>query len=166
MRKIIVNKDKVANLIEKIDNKKKELRQLKKELQNAFDNISNVWKKESMDLFPQLKPCNIGEYVGVDITLNERVYNIFISEYKQKLYCMFCLDRKDKDKSGLPVKRAMDQTDFDKVSGVVNDYLSQNVKKVCSTSEGYFIEFKKEQYDDVFQFYLKIVNTFIECQPK
>ena len=83
MRKIIVNKDKVANLIEKIDNKKKELRQLKKELQNAFDNISNVWKKESMDLFPQLKPCNIGEYVGVDITLNERVYNIFISEYKQ-----------------------------------------------------------------------------------
>lgn len=96
MGKIIVNKNKVVRLIEKIDKKKIELRQLKKDLQKAFDEISNMWKKESALQFPQYPPCNLGEYVGVDIILKERVYNIYISEYKQRLYCMFCLDRKDK----------------------------------------------------------------------
>lgn len=154
----------VANLIEKIDKKKSELKQLKKDLQKAFIVISNKWKEESAKQFPQLNPCNIGEYVGVDITIKDKVYNIFISEYSQKLYCMFCLDRKDKNNSNLPLKKAMDQADFDKLSAVVNDYLKQNDENVCSTGDGYFVRFEKEQYDDAFLFYLDIVRTFVECQ--
>ena len=101
----MVKKEKVVNLIDKIDKKKKELKQLKKDLQKAFNDISNVWKEKSSRQFPQLSPCNIGEYVGVDITIKGKVYNIFISEYNQKLYCMFCLDRNDKNYSNLPLKK-------------------------------------------------------------
>ena len=160
----MVKREKVVNLIEKIDKKKRELKQLKKDLQKAFNDISNVWKEESSRQFPQLSPCNIGEYVGVDITIKGKVYNIFISEYNQKLYCMFCLDRNDKNYSNLPLKKAMDQPDFDKLSAVVNDYLNQYDEKVCSTDDGYFVRFEKGQYDDAFLFYLDVVRTFVERQ--
>ena len=78
--KNMVKKENFVNLIEKIDKKKKELKQLKRDLQKEFNDISNMWKEETAAQFPQLPPCNIGEYVGVDITINGKVYNIFISE--------------------------------------------------------------------------------------
>ena len=160
MGKIIVNKNKVVRLIEKIDKKKIELRQLKKDLQKAFDEISNMWKKESALQFPQYPPCNLGEYVGVDIILKERVYNIYISEYKQRLYCMFCLDRKDKKNSTIPLKKVMDQADFDTLKSVVNDYLTRSGKEVWSRADGYYVLFEKEHYEDAFLFYLEIVKSF------
>ena len=55
--KNMVKKEKVVNLIEKIDKKKKELKQLKRDLQKAFNDISNMWKEESAKQFP---PCDIG----------------------------------------------------------------------------------------------------------
>jgi len=158
-----VKMNKVANLLEKIDKKTKEIKQLKKNLQNAFNEISKNWKEESAMQFPQLKPCDIDEYVGVDVNIKGKVYNIFISEERQKLYCMFSLDRKNKEYYSLSIKDAMDQVDFEKLRIVVNEYLHQHNKKVCSTDVGYYVEFKKEQYDDAFQFYMKIVKTFIEC---
>ena len=153
--------NKVANLLEKIDKKTKELKQLKKNLQNAFNDIPKNWKEESAMLFPQLKPCDIGEYVGVDVNIKGKVYNIFISEERQKLYCMFSLDRKNKEYDRLSIKDAMDQVDFEKLKITVNEYLHQHNKKVCSTDVGYYVEFKKGQYDDAFQFYLEIVRTFV-----
>ena len=160
----MLKKEKVVNLIEKIDKKKKELKQLKRDLQKVFNDISNMWKEETAAQFPQLTPCNIGEYVGVDITIKGRVYNVFVSEYNQQLYCMFCLDRKDKKNSGLPLKRAMEQADFEKLSKVVNNYLNQNNEKVSFTGDGYFVKFKKEQYEDAFLFYLAMVRKFVDCQ--
>ena len=156
-----VKMNKVANLLEKIDKKTKELKQLKKNLQNAFNDIPKNWKEESAMLFPQLKPCDIGEYVGVDVNIKGKVYNIFISEDRQKLCCMFSLDRKNKEYYSLSIKDAMDQVDFEKLKITVNEYLHQHNKKVCSTDVGYYVEFKKGQYDDAFQFYLEIVRTFV-----
>ena len=126
----------------------------------VLDEISNMWKKESALQFPQYPPCNLGEYVGVDIILKERVYNIYISEYKQRLSCMFCLDRKDKKNSTIPLKKTMDQADFDTLKSVVNDYLTRSEKEVWSTVNGYYVLFEKEQYEDAFLFYLEIVKSF------
>ena len=158
----MAKKEKVVNLIEKIDKKKKELKQLKKDLQKAFNVISSNWKEKSAIQFPQLSPCNIGEYVGVDITINGKVYNIFISENRQKLNCMFSLDRKNKECYDLSIKDAMDIADFEKLQAVVNDYVTQSNKQVCSVDSGYFVEFGKEQYEDAFLFYFELVRTFIE----
>lgn len=152
--------DKVANLLEKIDKKTKELKQLKMDLRKVFNDISDMWKEESSMLFPQLKPCDIGEYVGVNVTIKDKVYNIFISEYRRKLYCMFSLDRKNKEYNVF-LKDAMDQADFDKLRVIVNDYVNQHEKKVTSTGTGYYVEFEKDQYDDAFQLYLEIVRTFV-----
>ena len=160
--KNMVKKEKVVNLIEKIDKKKKELKQLKRDLQKVFNDISNMWKEETAAQFPQLPPCNIGEYVGVDIAINGKVYNIFISENRQKLYCMFSLDRKNKTYYDLSIKDAMDIADFEKLQVVVNDYIAQNNKQVCSIGSGFFVEFEKEQYEDAFLFYFELVRTFIE----
>lgn len=158
----MAKKEKVVNLIEKIDKKKKEIKQLKKDLQKAFNVISSNWKEKSAIQFPQLSPCNIGEYVGVDITINGKVYNIFISENRQKLYCMFSLDRKNKEYYGMSIKETMDNADFEKLQVVVNDYIAQNNKQVCSIGSGFFVEFEKEQYEDAFLFYFELVRTFIE----
>ena len=158
----MAKKEKVVNLIEKIDKKKKELKQLKKDLQKAFNVISSNWKEKSAIQFPQLSPCNIGEYVGVDITINGKVYNIFISENRQKLYCMFSLDRKNKEYYGMSIKETMDNADFEKLQVVVNDYIAQNNKQVAFIGSGYFVEFEKEQYEDAFLFYFELVRTFIE----
>jgi len=160
----MVKREKVVNLIEKIDKKKKELKQLKKDLQKAFNDISNMWREETAAQFPQLPPCNIGEFVGVDITINGKVYNIFISENRQKLNCMFSLDRKNKECYDLSIKDAMDIADFEKLQAVVNDYITQSNKQVCSVGSGYFVEFEKGQYDDAFLFYLDVVRTFVERQ--
>ena len=59
--------------------------------------------------FPQLEPCEIGEYVGVNLALKGVVYNIFISSYKQKIYCAFCCDRNNKERDKLNIKEDMDK---------------------------------------------------------
>lgn len=157
----MIKKERVVNLIEKIDKKNDELKQLKKDLRKAFSDISNMWKLETAKLFPQLPPCDLGEYVGVDITINGKVYNIFISENRQKLYCMFSLDRKNKEYYGMSIKETMGNADFEKLQVVVNDYTTQNNKQVCSVGYGYFVEFEKVQYDDAFLFYLELVRIFV-----
>ena len=123
-----------------------------------------MWKEETAAQFPQLTPCNIGEYVGVDITIKDKVYNIFISEDKQKLYCMFSLDRKNKEYYDLSIKDAMDDADFEKLQAVVNDYITKNNKQACSVGSGYYVEFEQEQYEDAFLFYLELVRTFVGCK--
>ena len=125
-----MNKEKqhLIELLNKIDNTKNELKQLNKEYKTAFADVCKSWVEQTKSLFPHLQPCNIGEYVGVDIVYDGKVYNLFISEDNQKYYCMFCFDRKDKSNYEL--------------------------------SQGYFKIFKKEKYDEAFDFFLKAVNTF------
>ncbi len=130
-------RSKVISLIEKIDKKKNELKKLRKDLQNAFKEISNKWKKESATRFPLLNPCNIGEYVGVDITIKDVVYNIFISEHNQKLFCMFSLDRKNKEYSSLSIKKTMDDADFETLKTFINNYLGAQLLSVSSSIAGW-----------------------------
>ena len=161
MRKTMVNKNEVVSLIEKIDKKKKELKQLRKKLHTAFNDISNLWKEESAKQFPQLSPCNIGEYVGVDLIIKDKVYNVFISESGQKLYCMFSFDRKDKSTYSLNIRTNMDKDSHGKLTQFINDYLDQHNKHVWSNSSGYYVRFEKEQYEDAFLYYLDLVSTFV-----
>ena len=155
-----VEKQKVVDLLGKINQKKKELKQLKKNLQNAFNDIADMWKMESMIRFPQLFPCNIGEYVGVDLILKDKVYNVFISESGQKLYCMFSFDRKNKSICNLNIRTEMDKDSHKKLVQFINDYLDLHKKQVWSNASGYYIKFEKEQYEEAFQFYLGLVSTF------
>ena len=156
-----VEKQKVVDLLGKINQKKKELKQLKKNLQNAFNDIADMWKKESMIRFPQLLPCNIGEYVGVDLILKDKVYNVFISESGQKLYCMFSFDRKNKSICNLNIRTEMDKDSHKKLVQFINDYLDLHKKQVWSNASGYYVRFDKEQYEDAFLFYLSLVSTFV-----
>lgn len=164
MQKTTINKNKVVNLIEKIDKKKMELKQLKKELRTAFYVISNMWKEKSAKQFPQLSPCNIDEYVGVDITIKEQVYNVFISETGQKLFCMFSFDHKDKSTYDKIIKTDMDGESYEKLKQFINDYLDQHKKYVWSNASGYYVKFEKEQYEEAFLFYLDLVCIFVMNQ--
>lgn len=156
-----VDKQKVVDLLDKINKKKKELKQLKKELHTAFNAIADMWKKESKLRFPQLSPCNIGEYVGVDLIIKDRVYNIFISESGQKLYCMFSFDRKDKSTYSLNIRTDMDKNSHEKLKQFINDYLGQHKNHVWYNASGYYVRFEKEQYEDAFLYYLDLVSTFV-----
>ena len=75
---------------------------------------------------------------------------------------MFCLDRKDDENRGLSLKKAMEHADLDKISVIVNDYLSQNNQKVGQAGDGYFVKFPKKQYEATFLFYMSIVRIFME----
>ena len=145
----------------KIIQKKKELKQLKKRYNDVFYAIIESWKEDVKNQFPQLEPCDIGEYVGVNVTLKGIVYNIFISEDKQKLYCMFSLDRKDKANYELNIREVMDKTDFDKLKQVFNCYLNENKAVAYEYSQGMYVKFKMEQLNAAYEFFLNIVRAFV-----
>ena len=153
------NKKTLIDLINQIDQKKQELKQLKKDYNAAFNEVTNSWRKEIKSLYPQLNSCNIGEYVGVDVTLNGKVYNIFISENRQKLYCMFSLDRKDKNTALLKLQNEMNKEDLEKLKLI---FCNPSLRKGTSYSShnSMFVYFKKEEYDKAYQFFLKVLSEF------
>lgn len=85
-------KEKLANLLKQIEQKKMELKHLKKKYETAFETVAASWREKTKAMFPQLETCNIGEYVGVDVNIKGQVYNICLLEDSQKISCMFSLD--------------------------------------------------------------------------
>ena len=156
-------KNKTYNLEEllmQINQKKKELKLLNEKFKASFDAVAKSWKEEINAQFPQLQPCNIGEYVGVDVNLNGQSYNIFISESRQKLYCMFSLDQKNHENFTMNIRKIMDDPDFEKLKDVFNNYISEHKKRVGSDSQGFFVNFRKEDYQEAFNFFLEVVKVF------
>lgn len=155
-----MNKEKqdLVNLLKKIDQTQKELKKLKSEYKAAFSAICKSWQEQTASAFPTLRPCNIDEYVGVDIVYEGKTYNVFISEDKQKLYCMFSLDRKDKSTYSLSLKDAGTAL-VEKLNNLFSND-SDNKSSVCYTGVGIYKIFKKNNYDEAFDFFLKIIKTF------
>ena len=150
-------KENLVNLLSKIEQKQKELKQLKKEYKTAFSAISRSWKEQVSSAYPNLQPCGIDEYVGVDIVLDGKTYNIFISVSSQKLYCEFSYDRKDRSTYKLTLKDAGKEL-IDKLNELFFDHPEE--KTSLYYGHGVFKRFKKENFDDAFDFFLKVVNAF------
>lgn len=150
-------KQNLVNLLSKIDQKQKELKQLKKEYNAAFSALSESWKKQVSSTYPNLHPCDIDEYVGVDIVYEGRTYNIFIAKLREKLYCMFSHNQKDKSTYDLTL-RDVGKELVDKLNKLFCD--NPEEKTTVYTGHGVYKEFKKEDYDKAFDFFMKVVNTF------
>ena len=155
------NEQIARELLDKIGQKKKELSQLKKKYNDAFNAIVESWKEDVNNQFPKLKPCDIEEYVGVDLVLKRKVYNIFIAEDKQKLYCMFSLDRKDKTNYDQNIREVMDKADFEKLKTVFNRYLNENKAVAYENAQGFYIKFKMGQFDAAYDFFVRVVRAFV-----
>ena len=153
-------KEKLANLLKKIEQKKKELKQLKKEYETTFDAVAASWREKTKAMFPQLETCNIGEYVGVDITINGQVYNICLLEDSQKISCMFSLDCKDKDSFSKSID--FSNPEFEELKNVCNDHLEKNKKQAVINAHRFKIPFRKDDYDDAFKFFIEVVNAAIK----
>lgn len=150
-------KENLVNLLSKIDQKQKELKQLKKEYKTAFSAVSKSWKEQVSSTYPNLQPCGIDEYVGVDIVYEGRTYNIFIANWREKLYCMFSHNQKDKSTYRLTLKEAGKEL-VDKLNNFYFD--NPEEKNSVYTGHNVFKIFKKEDYDKAFDFFLKVVNAF------
>lgn len=158
-------KEKLLDLLKQIEQKKKELKQLKKEYETAFDAVAASWREETKAMFPQLETCNIGEYVGVDVAINGEVYNICLLEDRQKISCMFSLDRKDRKYCGTNIKQ------FQKYVLKKEDAYNCYLKEVCENymrehhgtlydyDVNYTIFFSKENYNDAFKFFIEVVKA-------
>lgn len=157
-----MNKEKqnLVNLLSKIDQKQKELKQLKKEYKKVFSAISKSWKEQVSSTYPNLQPCGIDEYVGVDIVYEGRTYNIFIANWREKLYCMFSHNRKDESTYRLTLKEAGKEL-VDKLNKLFCD--NQEEKATVYIGQGIYKEFKKEHFDEAFDFFMKVVNAFASC---
>jgi hypothetical protein len=155
-----MNKEKqdLVNLLKRIDQTKKELKKLMSEYEKVFTAICKSWQEQTASAFPDLQPCGIGEYVGVDVVYEGKTYNVFISEYNQKLYCMFSLDRKDKSTYSLSLKDE-ETALFEKLNNLFTDD-SDKKSSVRYTGVGLFKVFKKDNYEEAFDFYLKVVESF------
>lgn len=154
-------KEKLADLLKQIEQKKKELKQLKKEYETAFDAVAASWREETKALFPQLETCNIGEYVGVDITINGQVYNICLLEDSQKISCMFSLDCKDKDSFSKSID--LSKPEFEELKNVCNYHLEMNKKQADINAHRFKTPFCKENYDEAFKFFIEVVKAAISC---
>ena len=152
-------KEKLANLLKQIEQKKKELKQLKKEYETTFDAVAAEWREETKAMFPQLETCNIGEYVGVDVAIKGQVYNICLLKDSQKIYCMFSLDCKDKDSFSKSIDFRIPE--FEELKNVCNDYLEKNKKQATINANRFKIPFSKEDYDDAFKFFIEVVKAAV-----
>ena len=152
-------KQSLINLLKRIDQTKTELKKLKSEYEKAFTAICKSWQEQTASAFPGLQPCGIGEYVGVDVVYEGKTYNVFISEYKQKLYCMFSLDRKDKSTYSLSLNEE-ETALFEKLNNLFSNY-SGKKSSVRYAGVGIFKFFEKENYDEAFDFFLKVVNAYV-----
>ena len=150
-------KEKLADLLMQIEQKKKELKQLKKEYETTFDAVAAEWREETKAMFPQLETCNIGEYVGVDVTINGQVYNICLLEDSQKISCMFSLDCKDKDN----FTRCIDlsKPEFKELKEACNSYLEKEKKQATINAHRFKIPFNKENFDEAFKFFIEVVKA-------
>lgn len=154
-----MNKEKqhLVELLSKIDQKKKELKQLKEEYKTFFSAISKSWREQTNSKYPNLQPCNIGEYVGVDIVYEERTYNLFIDEYRKELYCMFSHNRKDESTYHLTLMEAGKEL-CDKLNVHFTEYSAY--KSSCYyTRHGIYKTFKREDFEDAFNFFLKAISA-------
>lgn len=154
-------KEKLADLLKQIEQKKKELKKLKKEYETAFDAVAAELREETKAMFPQLETCNIGEYVGVDVNIKGQVYNICLLEDSQKISCMFSLDCKDKDSFSKSIDFRIPE--FEELKNVCNDYLEKNKKQATINANRFKIPFRKEDYDDAFKFFIEVVKAAISC---
>lgn len=156
-----MNKEKqhLANLQKEIDQKQKELKRLRDEYETVFSDISKSWWKQVNTFFPNLQPCNIGEYVGVDVVYEGRTYNLFIAKERQKLICMFSYDRKDRSTYDLTLKDAGKEL-VDKLNALFTEKPAYKSSRFY-TGHGYYKNFKKEDFEDAFNFFLEVVNAFI-----
>lgn len=155
-----MNKEKqhLTNLQKEIDQKQKELKRLRDEYETVFSDISKSWWKQMNTSFPNLQPCNIGEYVGVDVVYEGRTYNLFIAKERQKLICMFSYDRKDRSTYDLTLKDAGKEL-VDKLNALFTE--NPAYKSSCFyTGHGYYKNFKKEDFEDAFNFFLEVVKAF------
>lgn len=150
-------KEKLVSLLSKINQKQKELKQLKKEYKKVFSAISKSWKEQVSSTYPNLQPCGIDEYVGVDIVYEGRTYNIFIAKWREKLYCMFSHNQKDESTYRLTLKEAGKEL-VDKLNKLFFDHPEE--KASVYTGHNVYKIFKKEDYDKAFDFFLKVVNAF------
>ena len=153
-------KEKLADLLKQIEQKKKELKELKKEYETAFDAVAASWRKETKAMFPQLEACNIGEYVGVDVAINGEVYNICLLKDSQKISCMFSLDCKDRDS----FQKSLDlsKPEFEELKNVCNEHLEKNKKQATINAHRFKIPFRKEDYNDAFKFFIEVVKAAIK----
>ena len=153
-------KEKLANLLKKIEQKKKELKQLKKEYETAFDAVAAKWREETKAMFPQLETCNIGEYVGVDVAIKGQVYNICLLEDSQKISCMFSLDCKDRDNLTKCIE--LTKPEYEKLKNVFNLHLEKNKKQATINAQRFKIPFCKENYDEAFKLFLEVVRAIVK----
>jgi len=154
-----MNKEKqnLVNLLSKIDQKQKELKQLKKEYKAAFSAISKSWKEQVSSTYPNLQPCDIGEYVGVNIVFDGKTYSVFISDSGQKLYCMFSYDHKNRKAYPNTLEKAGKEV-VDKLNELF--FYNQEEKTSVYTGDNVYKNFKKEDYEKAFDFFMKVVNAF------
>lgn len=155
-----LNKQKLVELLEKIDHKQKELKKLKEDYKKAFNAVALSWKEEVNTLFPQLKPCNIGEYVGVDVTINGQSYNICLLEDSQKISCMFSIDSKDRDSFSKFID--LSKPEFEELKKVCNNYLEKEKKQATINAHRFKISFNKENYDKAFLLFIEVVRAAIK----
>lgn len=170
MRTNASNEKKAIELLEKIDQKKKELKLLRKQYKEVFNSISKSWKEDVKKQYPQLNACGIGEYVGVDIVLNGISYNVFISEDRQKLYCMFCLDRKNKDNNNLDIK-VLGKDLYDKLIQTFNEFQkahnNMDLEKdgiLNETANGVFAYFALDNIHQAYDCFLHLVKSFVSTR--
>ena len=152
-------KEKLADLLKQIEQKKKELKQLKKEYETAFDAVAASWREKTKAMFPQLETCNIGEYVGVDVTINGQVYNICLLEDSQKISCMFSLDCKDRDSFTKCID--LSKPEFEQLKEVCNNHIEKEKKQATINAHRFKIPFNKKNYDEAFKFFIEVVRAAV-----
>lgn len=141
--KFNTDKERIKELQDKINDMQYVVNSMQALKERLCQSIYKDWQKKTKELFPELHPCERGEFTDVSLTLEGKKVDIFISENKEGLYCQVefspSLQEEERDING---------TCIEKLKGLLPSFDNKHVWKYISHLE----------FDEVFQLFVDVVN--------
>ena len=141
--KFNTDQERIKELQNKIDDMQEVVKAMQALKGRLCESIYKDWKKKTKELFPELHPCERGEYTGVSLILEGKKVDIFISEDSKGLYCQVEFSPSLQEE-----ERGINGTCIEKLKDLLPSCNTHCVWKYISPLE----------FDEVFQLFVDVVN--------
>ena len=140
--KFSTDKERIKVLQDNINDMNEVIKSMESLQERYRQSIFEEWKKKTKELFPELQPCERGEFTDVSLTLDGKKADIFINS-NPRLYCQ------------LEFSPSLPQEDRNILGTCI-----ENLKDILPDRNNLCVwkYFSPHEYDEVFQLFIKVVD--------
>lgn len=140
--KFSTDKERIKVLQDNINDMNEVIKSMESLQERYRQSIFEEWKKKTKELFPELQPCERGEFADVSLTLDGKKADIFINS-NSRLYCQ------------LEFSPSLPQEDRNILGTCI-----ENLKDILPDRDNLHVwkYFSPHEYDEVFQLFIEVVD--------